>query len=123
MYRCVLTDGDVRRAVRLEEAVDVLPHLGHPLDDALQLRVTAGRHAPGALSAPIALQLAVQQLAAQVAPQEALHRLHVVGAQHPAEVVVQLQVGGGARRLVHRADDERAAVNANGTVRNRYEVR
>ena len=49
--------------------------------------------------------LFLDELAAQEPPQEALDRLHVVGAEHPAEVVVQLQVGGRARGLTHRADD------------------
>ena len=41
--------------------------------------------------------------------QETFHGLHVVSTQHPAEVVVQLEVGRGAGRLVHSADDVRTA--------------
>ena len=33
----------------------------------------------------------------------------MVRTQHPAEVVVQLEIGRGARRLVHSADDIRTA--------------
>ena len=70
------------------------PYFGNPVNGAIQIIV------PDACA-----DLSFHQLPAQVTSQEALDRLHVVGAQHPAEVVMQLQVGCGARRLVHRAND------------------
>ena len=78
----------------LQELVDMGPHFGDPVYGAIQIIV------PDACA-----DLSFHQLPAQVASQEALDRLHVVGAQHPAEVVMQLQVGCGACRLVHRAND------------------
>lgn len=56
----------------LQEAVEVLPGLGHPVDDLHQ--VVAAR-------APIDLRL--DQLPPQEAAEETLDRLRVVGAQHP----------------------------------------
>ena len=41
--------------------------------------------------------------------QETFDGFHVVCTQHPAEVVVELEVGRGARSLVHGADDVRTA--------------
>lgn len=78
----------------LQELVDMGPHFGDPVNGAIQIIV------PDACA-----DLSFHQLPAQVASQEAFDRLHVVGAQHPAEVVMQLQVGCGACRLVHRAND------------------
>ena len=78
----------------LQELVDMGPHFGNPVNGAIQIIVPDAR-----------ADLRFHQLPAQVASQEALDRLHVVGAQHPAEVVMQLQVGCGARRLVHCAND------------------
>ena len=90
----MLTDGDVAGAVRLKELVDVLPDLGQPLDDLDEVKV----HAPGD-------HLDRHELPTQVAPEERPNRLDVVGVEDPAEVVVQLEVGGGAGRLVHRPND------------------
>ena len=42
--------------------------------------------------------------------QEAFDRFHVVGAKHPPEVVMQLQVGGRAVGGLHRPDQVRAFV-------------
>lgn len=56
----------------LQEAVEVLPGLGHPVDDLHQ--VVAPR-------APVNLRL--NQLPPQEAAEETLDRLGVVGAQHP----------------------------------------
>lgn len=66
------TDGYVRGAVGLQEAVKVLPGLGHPVDDLHQ--IVAPR-------APIDLRL--DQLPPQEAAEETLDWLSVVGAQHP----------------------------------------
>jgi len=52
-----------------------------------------------------ALDLSLEEAALEEAGEQPFDRLEVVGAQHPPEVVVQLQVGRGARRLVHGADD------------------
>lgn len=52
-----------------------------------------------------ALDLRLEQPSLEEARWQSLDRLQVVRAKHPTEVVVQLQVGRRARRLVHRADD------------------
>ena len=56
----------------LEELVEVLPHLGHPVDDLSQVVVPGAR-----------LDLRLDQFPPQVATQETLNGLHVVSAQHP----------------------------------------
>lgn len=66
------TDGDVRRAVCLQEAVEVVPNPWDPVDDLNQL-----------YAARSAADLHLDQLPPQVAAQEAFHRLHVIGTQHP----------------------------------------
>lgn len=67
-----LTYGDIRGAVGLQEAVEVVPGAGHPLHYAHQLRATRA-----------AADLCLQKLPPQVASQEALQRLGVVGTQNP----------------------------------------
>ena len=84
--------------MRLEEAVEVLPDLRQPVGDLVEARVAHARP-----------QLLLHELSPEVAAEEALDRLHVVGAEDPTEVVVQLEVGRRARGLVHRPDDVRAA--------------
>ncbi len=69
-----LTDGDIRRAVRLQKAVQVVPNTRDPVDDLHQLHVARS-----------AADLHLYQLPPQVATQEAFHRLHMVGTQHPPE--------------------------------------
>ncbi len=69
--------------MRFEELVEVLPHFGHPLDDFDEVAVLG-----------LVADLGLDELPTEVAAEETLDRLHVVGAQNPAEVVVQLQVGG-----------------------------
>ena len=69
-----LTNGDIGRAVGFKELVDVRPDLGHPVDDLVEVVVPHAR-----------ADLGLHQLAAQVAAEEALHGLHVVGTQHPPE--------------------------------------
>lgn len=68
------TDGDVRGAVCLQEAVEVVPDPRDPLDDLHQLRVPRA-----------AADLRLDQLPPQVAAQEALHGLHVVGTENPPD--------------------------------------
>ena len=63
----------------LQELVEVLPDLGDPLHNLLKVVVPDPD-----------LDLLVHGLPPEVAAKEALHGLHVVGTQHPAEVVVQL---------------------------------
>lgn len=101
------TYGDIRRAVCLQEAVEVVPNPWDPVDDLHQLH-----------AARSAADLHLDQLPPQVAAEEAFHRLRVVGTQHPPdprthryvqtlkkqkfryvcsslpEVVVKLEVGG-----------------------------
>lgn len=88
------SDRHVAAAVRLQELVDVLPHARQPRQHGGQRRLHGLR-----------AQLQRVQPSAQIATEEALHRLHVIGRQHPAEVVVQLQIGGVAGRLRHGAND------------------
>lgn len=68
------TDGDVRRAVCLQKAVEVVPDPRDPLDDLHQLCV-----------ARAAADLRFDQLPPQVAAQETLHWLHVVGTENPPD--------------------------------------
>ena len=75
------------------------PHFGDPVDGAVQVVVACA-----------CANLCFHQLASQVAPKEAFDRLHMIGAQHPAEVMMQLQVSGGASRLVHCANNVRAVI-------------
>ena len=95
------TDGDVVRAVRFQQAIESSPDVRQPVDDL----VHAGRRRLVAVSQP-----RLDHASTQVAPEQAAHRLRVVGAQHPAEVVVQLETGRRARRLIHRSDDVRATI-------------
>ena len=88
--------------MHLQEFVQVLPHSGHPVN-------YLGKVSSG--TGGTRLELLLDQFAAQEAMQEALDGLHVVRTQHPAEVVVQLKVGRGTRRLVHCANDVRATTN------------
>lgn len=60
--------------MRLQEAVEVVPNPWDPVDDLHQLHVARS-----------AADLRLNQLPPQVATQEALHRLHVVGTQHPPD--------------------------------------
>ena len=101
LSRVKQTDGDVAGAVRLEELVEMLPDARNPLDDAVVRRTVLGRAA--------ATHLGVGEPPSKVACEEAVDGLHVVGAEHPAEVVVQLEVGRRTRRhgLVHRSNDVR----------------
>lgn len=68
------TDGDVRGTVCLQETVKVVPDPRDPLDDLYQLCVPRA-----------AADLRLDQLPPQVAAQEALHRLHVVGTENPPD--------------------------------------
>lgn len=65
------SDGDVAGVVRLQEAVDVLPHRWEPLQDLFQLRLGCLR-----------VEFHVEQLSPKIPAQEALHRFHVVGRQN-----------------------------------------
>lgn len=58
----------------LQEAVEVVPNSRYPVDDLHQLHVARS-----------AADLRLDQLPPQVATEEALHRLHVVGTQHPPD--------------------------------------
>lgn len=76
MFVCVwLTYGDIRRAVCLQEAVEVLPGLGDPVDDLNQV-----------IAACVLIDLRLYQLPPQETSQEPFDRLCVVGAQHPPTV-------------------------------------
>lgn len=67
-----LTYGDIGGAVCLQEAVEMLPGLGDPVDDLNQI-----------IAAHVFVDLRLNQLSAQEAAQEPLDGLGVVGAQHP----------------------------------------
>ena len=73
------TYGNIWWTVGLQELVDVSPHFGNPVNGAIQIVVSDA-----------CADLCFHQLPSQVASKETLHGLHVIGAQHPAEVVVQL---------------------------------
>lgn len=67
-----LTYGDIRGAVCLQEAIEVLPGLGNPVDDLNQV-----------ITAHALIDLRLYQLSPQETAQEASDRLSVVGAQNP----------------------------------------
>lgn len=101
--------------MRLQKLVEVLPDSGKPVGDLVHLLVSN----PG-------LNLLLDQLVPEVSAEKALDRLHVVGTEHPPEVVVQLEVRCRASRLIHRSDYVRAAmkiftVNSPGIVPNASE--
>ena len=102
VYMCasvLLTDGDVGGAVCLQEAVEVVPHARHPVDDLHQLQV-----------ARAAADLRLDQLPAQEAAQEAFHRLQVVGTQHPPEDHTG-EGGSGTHEAVPTLNERTNAVN------------
>lgn len=67
-----LTYGDIRGAVCLQEAVEVLPGLGDPIDDLNQV-----------IAARVLIDLRLYQLPSQEAAEETFDRLGVICAQHP----------------------------------------
>ena len=111
----MLTDGDVVRVVRLQQPIETSPDVRQPVD-----------HLVHPVRRPVVLPLLVVasttaatgprggQSPAEVAAGKAEQRLGVVGAEHPAEVVVQLETRRRAGRLVCRPDDVRAALRHNG---------
>lgn len=66
------TYGDIRGAVRLQEAVKVLPGLGDPVDDLNQV-----------IAPRVLIDLRLYQLPPQETAEETFDRLGVVCAQHP----------------------------------------
>lgn len=66
------TYGDVRGAVSLQEAVEVMPDLGNPVDDFYQLHIP---HAP--------TDLRFHEFPPQEPAKETFHGLRVVGTKHP----------------------------------------
>lgn len=69
-----LTNGDIRGAVCLQEAVEVVPDPRDPVDNLHQLYVACS-----------AADLHLDQLPSQVAAKETFHWLHVVDTQHPPD--------------------------------------
>lgn len=80
--------------MRLQEAVEVVPNPRDPIDDLHQLHVACA-----------AADLCLNQLSPQVAPQEAFHRLHVVGTQHPPDQGAERRVRNTDLKLDRRAED------------------
>ena len=90
----------------LEELVEMLPDAWNPLHHVVRRSVGhPGRRSALGVHATSS-DLSVGEAASQIARQEPVDRFHVVGTQHPTEVVVQLKVGRRAcgRRLVHRSN-------------------
>jgi len=96
------TNSDVAGSVHLKELVEMLPDSRYPLHDAVVCRTLTfcGTIATGT-------DLGISEASSKEACKKAVDRLHVVGTQHPAEVVMQLQVCRRACRhgLVHRSND------------------
>lgn len=67
-----LTHGDIRGAVCLQEAIEALPGLGHPINDLNQV-----------IAAHVLIDLCLYQLSPKEAAQESFDWLSVVRAQHP----------------------------------------
>lgn len=68
------TYGDIRGAMSLQEAVEVMPDLGNPVDDFYQLHIP---HPP--------TDLCFHELPPQESAKETLHGLRVVGTKHPPD--------------------------------------
>lgn len=66
------TYGDIRGAVCLQEAVEVLPGLGYPVDDLNQV-----------IAAHVLIDLRLYQLSPQEPAQETFDWFSVIRAQHP----------------------------------------
>lgn len=66
------TYGDIRGAVCLQEAVEVLPGLGYPVDDLNQV-----------IAAHVLIDLRLYQLSPQEPAQETFNWFSVIRAQHP----------------------------------------
>jgi len=99
--------------VRLEETIEPFPDVDQPVDHV----VHAGRRRRRRRRRVVAAEPRGRQSSTQVAAEQADRRLGVVGAQHPPEVVVQLEVRRrtAAGRLIHRAYDVRAAATSTTT--------
>lgn len=90
MIGTTLTYSDIRGAVRLQEAVEVLPGFGDPVDDLNQV-----------VAAHVLVYLGLYQLPAQEATQKTFDWLCVIGAQHPPNA--EQTVGGETKKeLKHR---------------------
>jgi len=63
----------------------------------------------------VTMNFRIEKTSAQIPQQESLHWFHVIGTEHPAEVMMQLQVSCGPARLVHHSNDIRAAQSINYT--------
>lgn len=93
--REILTNGDIRRAVCLQEAVEVLPGLRDPVNDLNQV-----------IAAHVLIDLRLYQLPPQEATQETFDRLSVVGAQHPpttGQMINGVIRAAGANKTTHRS--------------------
>lgn len=75
----VCTNGHIRGAVSLQEAVEVVPDLRDPVYDLHQLRCPWS-----------AADLHLDQLPPQKPAQETFYRLHVVSTQHPSVTEITL---------------------------------
>lgn len=71
------TYGDIRGAVCLQEAVEVLPGLGYPVDDLNQV-----------IAAHVLIDLRLYQLSPQEPAQETFDWFGVIRAQHPPGATV-----------------------------------
>lgn len=76
----------------LQEAVEVLPGLGDPVDDLNQV-----------IAARVLIDLRLYQLPPQEAAQETFDRLGVVGAQHPPTTGHAIHGETERRELIHTA--------------------
>lgn len=70
------TDEEVRRAVLLQEGMQMIPQFGHPV-----------QHPDQVLVGQASLVLRLHQLPVQVPHQEAVGRLHIVGEGHHSKTV------------------------------------
>ena len=85
--------------MRLQEPIQMQPDARQPVHYPHEVRAASAGH-----------HLRLDESPAEKASEKSAHRLDVVRAEDPAEVVVELEIGGGGGTaggggLVHRTDD------------------
>lgn len=86
----ILTNCDFTATMSLEKSVEMLPNFRQPLDDGVHVAADV-----------VWVRPVVYETTAQVATEETLHWFHVIGTKDPAEVMMKLEICGGACHVVH----------------------
>ncbi len=72
----------------------MLPYFRHPIHYLGQIRISC-----------FIQDFRFHKLPAQISTEESLNGFHVICTEHPAEVVMKLEICCGAGRLVHCSND------------------